>query len=139
MRLAQATLAEVEARLRGGEAQAHVGPLAVGRRHRGRAVERRAAPHPRRRPAGLRRHARRPRGVRRIRTIGTACASRWRTRSDPADRSSDEYRVVRPDGSERRIYLRAEPTLSSAGLVVGLRGIGQDLTDDPITRDRPAT
>ena len=50
-----------------------------------------------------------------------------------------EYRVVRPDGSERRIYLRAEPTVSSAGLVVGLRGIGQDLTDDPITRDRPAT
>ena len=41
----------------------------------------------------------------------------------------DEYRIVRPDGEERWIYLRAEPTLGSAGVVVGLRGIGQDVTD----------
>ena len=41
----------------------------------------------------------------------------------------DEYRIVRPDGEERWIYLRAEPSLGSAGVVVGLRGIGQDVTD----------
>ena len=138
MRLAQATLAEVEARLRGGEAQVHVGrwlwDVGTG------AVQWSDELH-------------RIHGVDPLDFAGTLdahvdCAhpddrDRLRQSMEDAVRSGhpfeQEYRVVRPDGSERRIYLRAEPTLSSAGLVVGLRGIGQDLTDDPITRDRPAT
>lgn len=40
-----------------------------------------------------------------------------------------EYRVVRPDHRVRWLHTRAEPTLDSAGTVVGLRGIGQDVTD----------
>ena len=59
-RIAQATLAEIDARSRAGEAEAHVGRVALGRRQRCRPVDRRAASHPRRRPARLRRHPRRP-------------------------------------------------------------------------------
>ena len=113
MRLAQATLAEVEARLREGEAQAHVGPLAVGRRHRRRAVERRAPPDPRRRPARLRRHVRRARRLRRTPTIGTGCGRRWTTPRQSGRPFEDEYRIVRPDG-ERAADLpagRADPEL----------------------------
>jgi PAS domain-containing protein len=40
-----------------------------------------------------------------------------------------EYRVVRPDRAVRWLHTRAEPTIDSAGTVVGLRGIGQDVTD----------
>jgi PAS domain-containing protein len=40
-----------------------------------------------------------------------------------------EYRIVRPDEEVRRLHTRAEPTIDSAGTVVGLRGIGQDVTD----------
>ena len=39
-----------------------------------------------------------------------------------------EYRVVLPDGDVRRVYTRAEPTMGSAGTVVGLRGIGREVT-----------
>jgi PAS domain S-box-containing protein len=41
----------------------------------------------------------------------------------------DEYRIVRPGGELRWVLSRAEPTIGSAGVVVGLRGIGQDVTD----------
>jgi PAS domain S-box-containing protein len=41
----------------------------------------------------------------------------------------EEYRIVRPDGDERKLYVRASPTIGSAGTVVGLRGVGQDMTD----------
>jgi PAS domain S-box-containing protein len=40
----------------------------------------------------------------------------------------DEYRIVRPDGEPRWLYARAEPTIGSTGMAVGLRGIGQDVT-----------
>jgi PAS domain S-box-containing protein len=40
-----------------------------------------------------------------------------------------EYRVVRPDGEVRQVQARGQPTLDSAGTVVGLRGIGQDVTE----------
>jgi PAS domain S-box-containing protein len=127
-RVAQATLAEVEARLRGGEAQAHVGrwlwdvgtdavqwsdelhsihgldPLEFA----GTLEAHLACAHPDDRP--------------RVRDAMTSAVSTGR----PFDA---EYRIVRPDGEERRMYVRAEPTLSSAGAVVGLRGIGQDVTD----------
>ena len=44
-------------------------------------------------------------------------------------RFEDEYRVVRRDGAIGVVYARAEPMVGSAEVVVGLRGIGQDVTD----------
>ena len=41
----------------------------------------------------------------------------------------DRYRVVRPDRMVRSIRARGQPAIGSAGQVVGLRGIGQDITD----------
>ena len=60
-------------------------------------------------------------------------------RSRSAQPFEDEYRIVRPDGEERWIYLRAEPSLGSAGAVVGLRGIGQDVTDGGVSPGRPGS
>jgi PAS domain S-box-containing protein len=40
-----------------------------------------------------------------------------------------EYRIVRPGGEERTVHVRAQPMIGSDGAVVGLRGIGQDVTD----------
>ena len=40
-----------------------------------------------------------------------------------------EYRIVRPDGSQRWLYTRAEPALDHRASVLGLRGISQDITD----------
>ena len=40
-----------------------------------------------------------------------------------------EYRVVRPDGAVRVLHVRAHPIIGSAGTAVGLRGIGQDVTE----------
>ncbi len=40
-----------------------------------------------------------------------------------------EYRVVRPDGDVRFLHARAQPALGSAGTVLGLRGIAQDVTE----------
>jgi PAS domain S-box-containing protein len=39
-----------------------------------------------------------------------------------------EYRVIWPGGGMRWLYLRAEPTIGSAGTVVGFKGIVQDVT-----------
>jgi PAS domain S-box-containing protein len=40
-----------------------------------------------------------------------------------------EYRVVRPDEVVRIVHARGQPMIGSDGSVVGLRGIGQDVTD----------
>ena len=128
MRLAQATLAEVEARLRGGEAQVHVGRWLwdVGTD----AVQWSDELH-------------RIHGIDPLEFAGTLDAHVECAHPDDRDRLREamrtaagsgqpfehEYRIVRPDGTERRLYLRAEAALSSAGVVVGLGGIGQDLTD----------
>ena len=39
-----------------------------------------------------------------------------------------EYRIVRPSDEVRVIHARAQPMIGSDGAVVGLRGIGQDIT-----------
>ena len=44
--------------------------------------------------------------------------------------AQEEYRIVRPDGEIRSVHTRAEPTIDSTGAVVGLRGVGQDITED---------
>ena len=100
-RLAQAALAEVEARVRESEALAHVGSWlwdlrtgAVqwsdefhrihGRRPPRRSTARSTPTWPRSTP-----------------TTGTGCAGPSRGRSRPARPFEDEYRVVRPDGEVR--------------------------------------
>jgi PAS domain S-box-containing protein len=126
-RLGQATLAEVEARLSGGEAQVHVGrwlwDVGTG------AVQWSDELH-------------RIHGVEPLDFAGTLeahlelvhPADRGRVKASLEDAVANgrpleaEYRVVRPDGEERWIYARAEPTIGSAHVVVALRGIGQDIT-----------
>ena len=40
-----------------------------------------------------------------------------------------EYRVIHPDQKTHVVWVHANPTLGSDGKAVGLRGIGQDVTD----------
>ena len=135
VRLTQATLAEVEARRSGGEAEAHVGRWLwdVG----SGAVQWSDELHV-------------IHGVDPLEFAGTLEAhlayvhdddrARVRAGMDAAVAGArpfeDEHRIVKPTGEVRWIYVRAEPTLSSAGAVVGLRGIGQDVHDRRITHDR---
>lgn len=127
-RLAQATLAEVEARVRESEALAHVGswlwdvrtgavqwsdefyrihgvdPLEFG----GTLESHLGTLHPADRErvnAGM------------IESVATGRAF------------DDEYRIVRPDQQVRIVHARAQPSVGSAGSVLGLRGIGQDVTE----------
>ena len=127
-RLTQATLAEVEARLREGEALAHVGrwlwDVGTG------AVQWSEELH----------HIH---DVDPLDFAGTiesfvACIhpdDRDRIRAGMEQavasgrRFEDEYRVVRRDGEIGVVYARAEAMLGSAEVVVGLRGIGQDVTE----------
>jgi PAS domain-containing protein len=52
------------------------------------------------------------------------------TESVQASRPLDlEYRVVDADQKPHVVRVRAQPTLGSDGKVVGLRGIGRDVTD----------
>jgi PAS domain S-box-containing protein len=127
-RLAQATLAEVDARMAEGEALAHIGSwlwdLRTG------AVQWSAEFH-------------RIHGVDPLDFDGTFECYLGLIHSD--DREfvraamvqsvesgrpfNGEYRVMRPLESERLVRVRAQPTFGSAGTAVGLRGIGQDVTD----------
>jgi PAS domain S-box-containing protein len=136
-RLAQASLAEVEARVKGGEAQTHVGRWLwdVGtdavqwsdELHRIHGVDplefsgtldgHLSCSHPDDRD-----------GLREVMAAAVASGHPF----------EHEYRILRPDGEERRIYLRGEPAMSSAGAVIGLRGIAQDITEEQLTPDRPA-
>jgi PAS domain S-box-containing protein len=127
-RLAQATLAEVETRVRESEAMAHVGSwlwdLRTG------AVQWSDEFH-------------RIHGVDPLEFDGTFESHIASVHSDDQSRVraaieesvvtgrpfEDEYRIVRPDREIRIVHARAEPTVGSAGSVLGLRGIGQDVTD----------
>ncbi len=40
-----------------------------------------------------------------------------------------EYRVIHPDQKTHAVWVHANPILGSDGKSVGLRGIGQDVTD----------
>jgi two-component system, sensor histidine kinase and response regulator len=53
-----------------------------------------------------------------------------------------EYRVIGSQGGEHVVQVRAQPTFGSAGTAVGLRGIGQDVTAriiNPVNRDQPGS
>jgi PAS domain-containing protein len=139
--LAQATLAEVDARMAEGETLAHVGSwlwdLRTG------AVQWSAEFH-------------RIHGVDPLDFDGTFDS--YLALVDPSDRQrlrtamvesvesgrpfNDEYRVVGRDDIEHVIQVRAQPTFGSAGTAVGLRGIGQDVTDRitrTVKQDRPGS
>ncbi|MDP9072745.1 MAG: PAS domain S-box protein [Actinomycetota bacterium] len=126
-RLAQATLAEIESRVREAEALAHVGSWLWD--VRSGAVQWTDELH-------------RIHGIDPLDFEGTFDAHVARIHPDDQERVrggleecidsgrsfEDEYRIVRPDGELRWMYVRAEPTIGSAGGVVGFRGIGQDIT-----------
>jgi PAS domain-containing protein len=46
-----------------------------------------------------------------------------------------DYRVVHPDQKIHVVWVHANPTLGSDGKAVGLRGIGQDVTDQAGPQD----
>jgi PAS domain S-box-containing protein len=127
-RLGQATLAEVEARLRGGEAQVHVGrwvwDVGTGAVQWSDELHRIHGVDPLEFGGTLHAHLLliHPDDRQFVRTAMEVAVSSGRP-------FEAEYRVVRPDGEERWIYARAEPTIGSADVVVALRGIGQDVTD----------
>jgi PAS domain S-box-containing protein len=126
MRLAQATLAEVEARLREGEALAHVGRWLwdVG----SGAVQWSDEFH-------------RIHGVDPLDFAGTLDAYMGCIHGDDRDRVraamdaavasgrrfEEEYGVVLGDGAIRWVYAGAEPMMDSSDLVVGLRGLGREV------------
>jgi PAS domain S-box-containing protein len=126
--LAQATLAEVEARVAEGEALAHVGSwlwdLRTG------TVQWSAEFH-------------RVHGVDPLEFDGTF--ESYLDLIDASDRDvvragmlesvasgrpfEIEYRVAHPGQPAHTVKVRAQPTVGSAGTAVGLRGIGQDITE----------
>jgi len=127
-RLAQAALAEVEARVRDSEALAHVGSWLWDRRtgvvqwsdefHRIHGVD------PLDFDGTIESHVAsvHPEDRERVRAALEASVESGRP-------FEEEYRIVRPDKEVRRVRARAQPTIGSDGAGLGLRGIGQDVTD----------
>jgi PAS domain S-box-containing protein len=125
--LAQATLAEIDARMEEGEALAHIGSwlwdLRTG------AVQWSAEFH-------------RIHGVDPLDFDGTFESHLGLIDAEDRDgvreamvesvesgrQYNAEYRIVQPGGGVRTVQVRAQPTFGSTGKAVGLRGIGQDVT-----------
>ncbi len=132
-RLAQAALAEIEGRMREGEALAHIGrwlwDLGTDAVQWSEELHRIHGVDPLDFGGTLDAH---------IRFVHPSDRARVRAAVQNAVLSARpldiEYRAVTPEGDVRYVYVRAEPAISSAGEVVGLRGIGQDVTDR-VTRD----
>lgn len=127
-RLAQATLAEVEARVHESEALAHVGSWLWDVRtgvvqwsdefHRLHGID------PLEFEGTLEAHLHLVSAADRPAVAAGMAASVKSGR--PFDAT---YGIVRPDGERRRLHVRAHPMPGSDGAVVGLRGIGQDTTE----------
>jgi PAS domain S-box-containing protein len=127
-RLAQAALAEIETRVREGEAMAHVGSWLWDVRTG--TVQWSDEMH-------------RIHGVDPLEFEGTFEAHLARIHPDDRDRvarSLDDavdanrafeaqYQATRPDGTVRLLHARAHPTIGSDGTVTGLRGVAQDVTE----------
>jgi PAS domain S-box-containing protein len=126
-RLAQASLAEIETRVRESEALASVGSWLWDRRtgavqwsdefHSIHGVE------PLDFDGTIDAH---------LRTIHTDDREQVRAAMEESVESGrpfeGEYRIVRPNHDVRVVHARAQPMMGSNGAVVGLRGIGQDVT-----------
>jgi len=127
-RLAQAALGEVDARVREGEAMAHVGSwlwdLRTGAVQWSDEFHRIHGIDPLDFDGTLEAH---------LRCIHVDDRERVRAAIEDSvakDRPFEEaYRIVRPDKETRSVHARAQTAMGSAGTVVGLRGIGQDVTD----------
>lgn len=131
-RSAQATLAEVEGRLEEGEALAHVGSWLWDVRTG--VVQWSSEFH-------------RIHGVHPLDFDGTFESHLGTVHPEDRDRVcvamkeyvasgqsyQDEYRIIRPDQRVRLLRVRGQPTMGSAGSAVGLRGIGQDVTEEGAT------
>jgi len=127
-RLAQATLAEVEARLEESEALAHAGrwlwDLRTGAVQWSTEFHRIHGVDPLDFDGTLESH---------LEWVHSGDRDRVRVAMEQSVASGrpfeSEYRVVRPDREIRIVHVWAQPTMGSAGVAVGLRGIGQDVTD----------
>jgi len=123
-RLAQATLAETEARLREGEALAHVGrwvwDTASGTVQWSDELHRIHGVDPWEFGGDLPAHVALvvPRDRRRVLLALQRAAAQGRP-------FEEEYDIVRPDEAVRHLYARGEPTMGGTG-VVALRGIIRD-------------
>jgi PAS domain S-box-containing protein len=136
-RLAQATLAQLESRMRQAEALAHVGSwlwdIRTGTVQWTDELHRIHAVDPVDFEGTLDAHLDRihPEDQSRVWRGLTAAVASGRP-------FEDEYRIVHPGGGHRWVYARAEPTVGSAGDVVGLHGIAQDVTErKPYSSSRP--
>jgi PAS domain S-box-containing protein len=125
--LAQATLAEVDARMEEGEALAHIGSwlwdLRTGAVQWSSEFYRIHGVDPLEFDGTFESHL----GL--IHEEDRALVRAAMVQSVESGRTfNGEYRIVRPDRSIRVIQVRAQPTVGSSGRAVGLRGIGQDVT-----------
>jgi PAS domain S-box-containing protein len=127
-RLAQASLAEVEARLEESEALAHAGrwlwDLRTGAVQWSTEFHRIHGLDPLEFDGTLESH------LERIHPLDRDDVRNALEQSVVSGRPFElDYRVVRPDDEVRVVHVRAQPTMGSAGSAVGLRGIGQDVTE----------
>ncbi len=127
-RLAQASLAEVESRLEQAETMAHVGSwlwdLRTGAVQWSAEFHRIHGVDPHDFDGTLDAH------LSRIHPLHRAAVEAAIDEAMASGRPfEEEYKIVRPDDDERVLRVRAQPTFGSAGTPVGLRGIGQDVTD----------
>jgi PAS domain S-box-containing protein len=127
-RLAQASLAEIEARIRESEALANVGSwlwdLRTGTVQWSDEFHRIHSVDPLVFDGTLDAH---------LRTVHVDDRKPMSDAMEMSVRSGRafeiEYRIVRPNDEVRVVHARAQPMIGSDGAVVGLRGIGQDITD----------
>ena len=127
-RIAQATLAEIEARTRTSEAEAHVGAWLwdigsgvvqwTDELHHIYGVD----PHDFEGTFAAHLECVHPEDVDRLRLALEQAAATGRP-------FAEKHRILRPDGELRWIYTRAEPTIGSDGTVVGFRGLSEDVFD----------
>jgi PAS domain S-box-containing protein len=126
-RIAQASLAEIDARIRESEALTHVGSwlwdLRTGAVQWSDEFHRIHGIDPLDFEGTLDAHVESIHGDDRVRV-----RAKMEAAVVSAHAFEDEYRVVRPDQEVRDVYVRAHPAAGSAGSIVGLRGIGQDVT-----------
>ena len=125
--LAQATLAEIDARMEEGEALAHIGSwlwdLRTGTVQWSAEFHRIHDVDPLDFDGTFESH------LRLIHPEDREAAHAAMVASVESGRQFNrEYRVVRPDGEIHVIHVRAHPTFGSSGKPLGLRGIGQDVT-----------
>ncbi len=127
-RLAQATLAEMEGRLQEGEAIAHMGSwlwdLRTGAVQWSAEFYRIHGVDPLDFDGTLASH---------LAAIHPADRNRIRAEMETSVRTGrpfeDEYQVLIDEDHTRLVRVRAQPAFGSDGAAVGLRGLGQDVTD----------